>query len=177
MTATVNISGTWSEKQKEANGFDTHADLIHKNRILRVPFVGFAEFHQWKENVVGETLTIRITAIEPAIDADGSDPHGVGAVVLETLDKLREMRGKGSVDDIPSGAELAGQQGFDFDGLPDGDEPDEPTETRIGPNGPREVPPPSGEEIAAERDEAKAAGRKAKPSTKPFEAPTGGDAA
>lgn len=205
MTATVNISGTWSEKQKEANGFDTHADLIHANRILRVPFVGFAEFHQWKENVVGNTLTVRITAIEPAIEADGSDPNGTGKDVLDALDLLRKLRGKGSVDDIPPAGELSGQTAFDFDGLDD----DEPAETRMGPDGEHQVPPPSGEEIlaeraekvaaeaelnagviaelsggepvepasftsVAEREEAKAARRKAKPTTEPFT--PGGDA-
>lgn len=169
MTATVNISGTWSDKQKEYNGFDTHADLIHQNRILRVPFVGFAEFHRWTETNAGDVLTVRITAIEPAIESDGNDTHGIGKAVLDTLDKLREMRGKGLVDDIPSGRELSGQQAFDFDG-PD----DEPAETRMGPDGEREVPPPSGEEILADREEAKAAGRKAKPTTEPFT--PGGDA-
>jgi hypothetical protein len=123
MTATVNISGTWSERQKEANGFDTHADLIHSNRILRVPFVGFAEFHQWTEKAVGNVLTVRITAIEPTIEADGSDPNGTGKQVLELLDELRKLRGKGAVDDIVSGAgDLPGQEAFDFDGLEDPDD-------------------------------------------------------
>lgn len=156
--ATVNISGTWSEKQKEYNGFDTHAGLIHDNRILRVPFVGFAEFHQWTEKNTGNVLTVRITAIEPTIDKDGTDPHALGAQTLTMLDLLRKERGKGSVDDIPAAGQLSGQIEFNFD-------EDGAVETRLGPDGEREVPPASGAEILAERAEAKA---KPKPTTEPF---------
>lgn len=165
MTATVNISGTWSEKQKEANGFDTHADLIHANRILRVPFVGFAEFHQWTEKATGNVLTVRITAIEPTIEADGTDPNGNGKAVLDLLDLMRKQRGKGSVDDIPAAGELGGQIEFDFDG--DGS----PT-VRMGADGEHVVPPASAEEEMAERAEAKA---RPAPATDPFT--PGGDAA
>jgi hypothetical protein len=158
MSATVNISGTWSEKQKEYNGFDTHAELIHENRILRVPFVGFAEFHQWTEKATGEVLTVRITAIEPMIEADGSDPSGYGRDTLAMLDTMRKKRGKGSVDDIPSANELSDPALFDFD------DEGKPV-TRLGPDGEREVPPADGAEILAERAEAKA---KPMPTTEPF---------
>lgn len=164
MTATVNISGTWSEKQRPNNGLDTHADLIHGNRILRVPAVCFVEYHQWTEKLTGEVLTVAVPVIEPGIEADGSDPKGRGKQLMDMLDELRKERGKGSVEDVPRGGEMPGQTAFDFDGAEDDDEP---SETRLGPDGPREVPPPSGEELLAAREEAKAAKGK-KPTADPF---------
>lgn len=160
---TTNISGTWSEKQKEANGFDTHADLIHSNRILRVPFVGFAEFHQWTEKVAGNVLTVRITAIEPAIESDGTDPTGLGKQVFDLLDALRKQRGKGAVDDIVSGGgDMPGQEAFDFDGLGDMPDDEEPADTNASGD---VVPPPSGEEVVAELEERRAR-KKAAPAAK-----------
>lgn len=164
MTATVNISGTWSEKQRPNNGLDTHADLIHGNRILRVPAVCFVEYHQWTEKLTGEVLTVAVPVIEPGIEADGSDPKGRGKQLMDMLDELRKERGKGSVEDVPRGGEMPGQGAFEFDGAED-----EPTEKRIGPDGEHVVPPPSGEELAAERAEAKAAKGK-KPTADPFKA-------
>lgn len=181
MTATVTISGTWSEKQRPNNGLDTHAELIRKNRILRVPIVGFVEYHQWTETLTGEKLTVAIPVLEPGIEADGSDPHGIGKVIFETLDGLRKMRGKGSTDDVPVGGQLAGQESlFDFNGADeeDGGEGGNVAETRVGPDGEREVPPPSGEEILAEREEAKLGAKPAKSAKQPAADPfTPGDAA
>lgn len=151
---TVNISGTWSEKQRPNNGLSTHADLIRKDRILRVPVVGYVEYHQWTEKLTGNVLTVSIPVIEPAIDADGSDPRGEGKRVMDLLDALRKERGKGSVEDVPRGGEIAGQLDFDFDGPGDDDESGE---TRMTDDGERAVPPPSGEELAAELDERRAA--------------------
>lgn len=152
---TVNVSGTWSEKARPNNGLGTHAELIHSDRILRVPVVAFVEFHQWAEKLTGDVLTVAIPVIEPAIEADGSDPHGRGKQLMDLLDQLRKERGKGSVDDVPTHTgEIAGQEAFDFDGADD--------------DGEREVPEPSGEELTAELDERRAA-RKAKPAD-PFQA-------
>lgn len=166
MSATVNVSGTWSEKQRPLNGLSTHADAIHEDRTLRVPVVAFVEYHQWTEKLTGDVLTVSIGAIEPATEADGTDPHGLGKQVMDLLDQLRKQRGKGSVDEVPShSGELAGQVPFDFDG-PETGEPRAVGEVRLTGDGPREVPPPSGEEVLAERAEAKA--KRGKPTTEPF---------
>ena len=151
---TVNISGTWSEKQKPNNGLSTHANLIRKDRILRVPVVGYVEYHQWTEKLNGNVLTVSIPVIEPAIEADGSDPSGYGQQLFALLDELRKERKKGSIEDVPRGGEIAGQLDFDFDGPGDDDEPGE---VRMGPDGEHRVPPPSAEELEAERREAAAA--------------------
>lgn len=140
---TVNVSGTWSEKQRPLNGLSTHADAIHSDRTLRVPVVAYVEFHQYAEKLTGDVLTVAIGAIEPATESDGSDPDGYGKQVMELLDLLRKQRGKGSVDEVPShSGELAGQEAFDFDPVPDDE---------------REVPEASGEELTAELDERRAA--------------------
>jgi hypothetical protein len=169
---TVNISGTWSEKQRPNNGLERVADLIHGNRIIRVPVVGYIEYHQWTEKLTGDVLTVAIPVVEATLADDGSDPLGRGKQTLELIDELRKERGVGSVDDVPThSGELANQMPFDFDG-PEGDERGEP-ETRLGPDGEHVVPPPSAEEVAAEVAEAKAAKGK-KPATDPFT--TGGAA-
>jgi hypothetical protein len=157
---TVNISGTWSEKARPNNGLSPLAGLIHGDRILRVPVVAYVEFHQWTEKATGEVLTVSIPVIEPAIEADGSDPSGTGKQVMDLLDALRKQRGKGSIEDVPSGGgDLPGQEAFDFDGL--GDDPEEGDGSADTNASGDPVPPPSGEEIQAERAEAKAAkGRK-----------------
>lgn len=156
---TVNLSGTWSAKQRQNNGLDLVAQYIRQqwkagHQVPRVPVVGYIEYHNWHEPINGNVLVVSIPVIEPAIEADGSDPNGEGRTVMELLDDLRKKRGKGAVEDVPSRAgEMAGQIEFDFDG--DG----HPTgEVRLGPDGPHEVPPPSAEEELAEREEAKAAG-------------------
>lgn len=157
---TVNVSGTWSAKQRQNNGLDLVAKYIRQqwkagHQVPRIPVVGYVEYHNWHEPLSGEVLVVSIPMIEPALEADGSDPNEVGAQLMTLLDQLRKQRGKGAVDDVPSRAgEVAGQMGFDFDGPGDGEEP----ETRLGPDGPHEVPPPSAEEELAERAEAKAAG-------------------
>ncbi len=154
MTATVTISGTWSEKARPNNGLNSHAELIRRNRVLRVPIVAFVEYHQWTETLTGEKLTVAIPVIEPCFEADGTDPAGLGKQVMDLLDQLRKQRGKGSVDDVPSGpAQLEGQESlFDFDDPDEAD--DEPAETNASGD---PVPPPSGEEIVAELDERRKA--------------------
>lgn len=167
---TVNVSGTWSEKQRPLNGLSTHAAAIREDRTLRVPVVAYVEFHQFAEKLTGNVLTVAIGAIEPATEADGSDPSGLGKQVMDLLDQLRKQRGKGSVDEVPAhSGELAGQEAFDFD-TPAG-EPARAGEVRLTGDGPREVPEPSGEELLAERAEAKAA--KGKPAADPFTPPPG----
>lgn len=159
---TVNLSGTWSNKQRQNNGLDLVAGYIRRqwkagHQVPRIPVVGYVEYHNWHEPISGQVLVVSVPVIEPALEGDGSDPDGTGRDVMEILDDLRKKRGKGSVEDVPSRAgEIAGQMGFDFDG-PDAGERAE-RETRLGPDGPHEVPPPSAEEELAERAEAKDSG-------------------
>jgi hypothetical protein len=186
---TVNLSGTWSEKQRPNNGLERVAEYVHGNRLTRVPIVGYVEFHQYTEKLTGNVLTVAIPAIEPALEADGTDPTGAGEQIWQMLDQLRKTHGKGAVADTLFSVP---REGFDFDGPDDegqAEELDGQTEIRLGPDGPREVPPPSGEEIMAERSEAQAANeseakraetkasrRKPQPTADPF-TPDGGDAA
>jgi hypothetical protein len=158
MTATVNLSAITSDKQRKDFGLDLVADYVHQNRTTRVPVVGFVEYHEWKEKLNGNVMVVAMPVAEPGFEADGSDPDGVGEQLLAILDDLRRKRGKSDAKEIPlHTGELEGQQTFDFDGLDDG-EPKRLGEVRLGPDGEHEVPPPSGEEILAEREEAKAAG-------------------
>jgi hypothetical protein len=160
---TVNLSGTWSEKQRPNNGLERVAGYIHDNRITRVPVVGYIEFHSYTEKLTGQVLTVSIPAIEPGLEADGTDPDGTGKQIWELLDRQRKSHGKGSVEDTLFSMP---QDGFDFDGPGEKEELPGQQEIRLGPDGPHEVPPPSAEEVIAERAEQKAA--KVKPTTEPF---------
>ncbi|GIE35929.1 hypothetical protein Ait01nite_089740 [Actinoplanes italicus] len=155
----VNLSGTWSKKTRPNNGLTKVADLINDNRTRRVPIVGWVEFHQYTEVATGNTLTVALPVVEAVVDADGEDSHGWAKQVLDMIDALRKERGLGTADDVPaqSGAQLEGQQSFDFDG-PDDGEPRQLGEVRLGPDGEHTVPEASGEEILAERAEAAEAG-------------------
>lgn len=153
---TVNLSGTWSEKAKPNNGLTAVAGLIHDNRTIRVPVVGWVEFHAYTEKLTGEVLTVAIPVIESALDSDGKDPHGRAEVVMGIIDARRKERGLGAAAEVPfHSGELAGQIEFDFDG-PDDGEPRRVGEVRMGSDGEHVVPPPSAEEELAEREEAKA---------------------
>lgn len=165
---TVNISGTWSEKQRPNNGLERVADYVHGNRIARIPVVGYIEFHQYTEKLTGNVLTVSIPAIEPALDADGTDPTGAGEQIWQILDQLRKDNGKGAVADTLFS--IGADGGFDFDGDEQGGELDG-QQSLLG-DGDRVVPEPSAEELMAERREAKAKGAVADP----FDAKGGGDA-
>lgn len=171
---TVNISGTWSEKQRPNNGLERVASYVHGNRIARIPVVGYIEFHQYTEKLNGNVLTVAIPAIEPALDADGTDPSGAGEQIWQILDQLRRDNGKGAVADTLFS--IAADGGFDFDGDDQGAaELDGQQGLDFDADGDRVVPPPSGEEILAERREAKAKAA-AKPAADPFDAKGGSDA-
>lgn len=149
---TVNISGTFSEKQKANNGLTEVAGLIRGDKTIRVPVVGWVEYHQWTEKLTGEVLTVAIPVIESCLTADGKDPHGWGEAVMDMIDERRKERGLGSANEVPlHSGELQGQIEFEFDG-------DGSPEVRIGSDGEHVVPSPSAEEEMAERAEAKAAG-------------------
>jgi hypothetical protein len=151
---TVNLSGTWSEKTKPNNGLTKVAELINSNRTIRVPIVGWVEFHQWTEKATGEVLTVALPVVESALDADGKDSHGWGEAVIEMIDALRKERGLSAAEDVPMhSGEMSGQIQFEFD-----DDGAVSGEVRLGADGEHRVPEASGEEIMAEREEAAAAG-------------------
>lgn len=158
MSMTVNISGTFSEKQRPNNGLERVADFLHENRIAQVPVVALVEWHAHGETKTGEKLAVSITAIEPGYEADGSDPSGIGRQIRDLLDELRKRQGLGSVEDTLFSAP---RDGFDFDGGEggsaggelDGQEP----LIRTGPDGEFVVPEASAEELLAEAEEARAA--------------------
>lgn len=163
---TVNLSGTWSEKQRPNNGLERVAGYVHGNRLARIPVVGYIEFHQYTEKLTGNVLTVSIPAIEPALNGDGTDPTGAGEQIFQILDQLRKAHGKVSVADTLFSVP---QEAFDFDGDQGDGEMEGQQEIRLGPDGPHEVPPPSAEEVLAEREETKTKG-KPKPTTEPFKA-------
>src|SRR4051794_11610956 len=74
---TVNISGTFSEKQRPNNGLERVADYMDANRIAQVPIVGLVEWHTNGESKTGKKVAVMVTAVEPGFEADGSDPTGV----------------------------------------------------------------------------------------------------
>lgn len=156
MSMTVNISGTFSEKQRPNNGLERVADFLHENRIAQVPVVALVEWHAHGETKTGEKLAVSITAIEPGFEEDGSDPDGIGRQIRDLLDQLRKRQGLGSVEDtLFSAARETG--GFDFDGPAGGEMEGQGELIRLGPDGEHTVPEASGEELLAEAEEARVA--------------------
>jgi hypothetical protein len=163
-TITVNVMGTFSEKQRPQNGLDRIADYMIENRLAHVPIVAEIGFHKNSESLTGHTLTVKLLAVETGFSPDGSDPSGWGRRMRELLDEIRKGAGKGAVEETLFSV---AREAFDFDGpassdgLPGQDEipgvdGGGEAETRLGPDGEHQVPPPSGEEILAERAEAAA---------------------
>lgn len=158
MSITVNISGTFSEKQRPNNGLEAVAEFLNHNRLVRVPIVGYVEWHTHGESRTGEKMAVVIPAIEPGMADDGSDPDGLGAELWRILDQLRRRQQKGAVADtlfsLPS--DVIHNDGTDGGGELEGQMPLVP-DVRIGSDGPHEVPPASGEELTAELDERRKA--------------------
>jgi hypothetical protein len=156
---TVNISGTFSEKQRPQNGLERVADFMDENRIAQVPVVAIVEWHSKGETKTGEKIAVSIVAIEPGFEADGTDPTGAGQQLRALLDDLRKRHGLGSVEDTLFSAP---RESFDFDDAPGGEggsaELDGQGELpiRLGADGEHQVPEASAEEILAEREEAAA---------------------
>lgn len=223
---TVNISGTFSEKQRPNNGMERVGPYLNTNRLIRVPVVAFVEWHSHNETRTGEKMAVGIPAIEPGITATGGEVPGLpvhdgfpvdaAGQIMWLLDSIRRSGGKGAVADTLFGPpsseihqddddELEGQQSLPLasngkcpcglTGFAAPEAHDNPGcehfagEVRTGSDGPRVVPPPSGEELTAELEERRAATgltraeqtRKAVTgSSAPvaaFSAPDGGDAA
>lgn len=185
-TITVNVMGTFSEKNRPNNGLERIARYLNENRLSHVPIVAEIGFHKNSETLDGHVLTIKLLATEPGLEPDGSDPHGYGKQIRELLDQIRKQAGKASFEETLFSVP---REGFDFDGP--AEEMEGQQEIRFGADGPREVPPASGEEIMAERAEAQAAEAEAetapaeagkpkrsrKPATADPFTPDGGDAA
>lgn len=155
MTA-VTIRGTFSKDERPSNGLEEIADDLLKNQFGTHYVVGIVQFAGSNRPGPGEheVPAVKFLGIEPLV-GDAAEQ------AQQILDQARKARGLGRMEDaIPAPDATL----FEFDG--DG-HPTVP-ETRLGPDGPREVPPPSGEELLAERAEAKAA--KPKPTTEPFKA-------
>jgi hypothetical protein len=173
-TITVNIMGTFSEKLRPNNGLERVARYLNENRLSHVPIVAEIGFHKNSETLDGHVLTIKLLATEPGVEADGSDPHGHGKQIRDLLDSIRKQAGKGAFEEtlfsVPREGfnfdEPEGGSGGNVEGGSGGNEVDGQQQMRIGPDGPRVVPPPSGEEVLAARAEAKAAKLGAKPGAK-----------
>ncbi|AGL19522.1 hypothetical protein [Actinoplanes sp. N902-109] len=156
MTA-VTISGTFGKNERPSNGLETIAEDLIKDQLAQHVVVGIVQFSGATLPGPGEQLVPRVKfiAIEP-LDGNAAD------TVRSLLDVARKDRGLGRVEETLFDGTRGG---FDFDRPDDGDE-DElngQTEIRLGQDGEHEVPPASGEEILAEREEAKAAERIAMP--------------
>lgn len=152
----VTISPTFSKDSRPSNGLEEIADDLLKNQFEVHYVVGLVQYSGCSSSGPGEPLSPRVKfiGIEPLTGVDADNAKAI-------LDDARKGRGLGRMEDNIPAPEAAL---FDFDG--DGHPTiSEAAETRLGPDGPREVPPPSGEEITAELDERRA---KSAPATDPF---------
>ncbi|BCJ45347.1 hypothetical protein GCM10010168_86160 [Actinoplanes ianthinogenes] len=151
MTA-VKLKGTFSKNERDSNGLEDIAPDLVKNEFGRYVVVGIVEQHKvTKEPGEAPIPTARFVAIEVARDADEAMARGI-------LDRARKSRGLADLADTLFNAP---RESYDFDGGEGGRAPaelDGQMEMRLGPDGEHQVPEASGEEILAEREEAKAAG-------------------
>lgn len=143
MTA-VTIRPTFSKDTRPSNGLEAIADdlIADKHEVHYV--VGIVTWAGGSIDLDG--------AITPAVKFLGIEPLSgdLAESAKAVLDSARKVRGLGRMDDnLPPREEML----FDFDG--DG-HPNIRAETRLGPDGEHEVPPPSGEELQAELDERQA---------------------
>lgn len=163
MTA-VKLKGTFSKTERDSNGLEDISNDLVKNEFTRYLVVGMVEQHKvTKEPGEAPIPTARFVAIEVARGEDEEAARDI-------LDRARKSRGLGNIADTLFSTsrddfdfdgpqpELDGQAELNFDGGEGGSR-------RLGPDGEHDVPPPTGEEIMAERAEAKAKG---KPATDPF---------
>lgn len=153
MTA-VTIRPTFSKDTRPSNGLEEIADELLKDQFGTHYVVGIVQFAGGSVPGPGEHLVpaVKFLGIEP-LSGDAADQ------ARQILDQARKARGLGRMEDAIPAPDAAL---FDFD--EDG-HPTVPAETRLGPDGEREVPPADGAEILAERAEAKA---KPMPTTEPF---------
>ncbi len=158
----VNVKGTFAVKVRANNGLNRVAAYLNDNRMARVPIVGYVEFLRVVETTDGDTLTVDLIAVEPAIAADGTDVKGWGRQTFRTLDEIRVAHGKGRVADTlfvnGQAAELDGQLEAITRDEVDGDDivaASSPGRLNGVVNASGEpVDPPSPAELAAEKREA-----------------------
>jgi hypothetical protein len=147
MTA-VTIRGTFLKDSRPNNGLETIADDLIADKTRTHYVVGIVK---WAGGNVAEdgglTPAVRVLAIEPLT---GEEAGRAAAL----LDGARKARGLGRMEDLTPEPDPTL---FDFDG-PDDGEPRRVGEVRLGPDGEHEVPEASAEELAAEAEEARAAG-------------------
>lgn len=165
----VNLKGTFAVKLRANNGLNRVADYLNTNRMARVPIVGYVEFHKLVETTDGDTMTVDLVAVEPAVAADGTDVKGWGRQTFRTLDEIRVAHGKGRVADTlfvngpGPDPELDGQ----LEALTREDGGDKPSEAEMDAHEKEKrgevnasgdpVDPPSKSELDAEKAEAAAA--------------------
>jgi hypothetical protein len=148
----VTISPTFGKNERPSNGLETISKELIDNQLGQHYVVGIVQFAGASVPGPNEPLMPRVKflAIEPLTGTEADAIAGI-------LDAARKRRGLGQVEETLFSVP---RDGFDFDGA-EGDQPAEELEgqqeIRLGPDGPREVPPPSAEEELAERAEAKAA--------------------
>lgn len=146
MTA-VTIRPTFSKDTRPSNGLEAIADdlIADKHEVHYV--VGTVTWAGGSIDLDGAiTPAVKFLGIEP-LTGDLADQ------AKTVLDAARKARGLGRMEDNLPPIETALFE-FDSDGHPT---IPEAAETRLGGDGDHVVPPPSGEEILAEREEAKAA--------------------
>lgn len=160
MTA-VTIRPTFSKDTRPGNGLEEIADkLLADNHAVHY-VVGVVKFAGGSVDDEG--------SITPAVKFLGIEPLGgpLADQAKQILDEARKGRGLGRMEDNLPPVESS-LYDFGEDGrvtiskdaetrLAEEDGEGEP-ETRLGPDGEYEVPPPSAEEIVAELAEAKAKG-------------------
>lgn len=151
MTA-VTIRPTFKKDSRPNNGLETIADEMIADNARVFYVVGTVKWAGGSLSEEGELLpAAKFLAIEPLAEESSAEE-----LAKKILDDARKARGLGRVEEsIPKTGQMAGQIPFEFDGEDDG-EPRQLGEVRLTDDGPREVPEPSGEEILAEREEAKA---------------------
>lgn len=175
---TVNISGTFSEKQRPNNGMERVATFLNNHRLARIPVVGYCEWHSHGETRTGEKMAVVLPAIEPGVSPTGGEvpglpvqdgfPTDAGGQIMWLLDSIRRSQGKGAVADtlfsVPSEDIHAAADDDEEETRYEGEVPipgADPVEVRVGSDGEHVVPPPSGEELTAELDERRAEAAKA----------------
>lgn len=145
----VTISGTFSKDSRPSNGLeDISAELI-KDQLGLHYVVGVVQFAGASVPGPNEPLVPRVKflGIEPLKGGAADDAKRI-------LDEARKGRGLGRMEESIPARDTA-LFDFDADGKPS--MPEQEVETRLGPDGEREVPEPSGEEVVAELDERRAA--------------------
>jgi hypothetical protein len=150
----VTIRPQFKKDSRPNNGLETIAEemIADKQRVFYV--VGTVKWAGGNLDEEGQLVpAAKFLAIE--VVADGSQAEDR---IKEILDAGRKERGLGRIEEqiVKAVGQMPGQMAFDLKRPPEADDEGEQAETRLGPDGEHEVPPPSGEEVVAELDERRA---------------------